>query len=540
MSETTPSNPETAHVDTFVVDGLPPKRDWPDLVADGRFVYPERLNAATELLDSAVSRGWGDRPCVGIGDSMWTYSQLLDWSNKIARVLVEDYGLVAGNRVLLRGPNAPWVIAAWFGILKAGCVAVATMPLLREPELRKIYAKCSPSLTLCEAGMEQPLEAVTRGPVACWGSQSTVHDDLSTMADQKLGTFTNVDTAAADPVLLGFTSGTTGSPKATVHFHRDLLIVADAFAPLLKAKSGDIFVGSPPIAFTFGLGGLVVFPMRVGASTIFSQAPGPGPLAALIAKEEATIVFTAPTAYRAMLEVTPPADLSSIRRAVSAGETLPASVFSAFEEATGVRLIDGLGSTEMLHIFLASADEDCRPGATGKPLPGFEGKVVDDAGEEVADGVVGRLAIRGPIGCRYLDDERQRTYVQNGWNLTGDAYMRDRDGYYYYQARTDDMIISSGYNIAAPEVEEALQLHPSVLEAGVVGEPSSERGSVVKAFVHLHDPDMATDDLAEELKAFVKATIAPYKYPRIIVFSVRPLPKTQTGKLQRKALREVG
>ncbi len=542
MSDSTssaiPSN-NTAHVDTFVIDGMPARENWPDFIGQDLYSYPERLNAATELLDTAIDRGWGDRPCMGIGDSMWTYAELLAWSNRLANVLIDDYGLAPGNRVLLRGPNTPWMIAAWFAILKTGCVAVATMPMLREPELIKIYKKSSPALALCQAGMEQPLTTVADTPVSCWGSEETEFADLIAQAEAKPDTFTNVDTLASDPVLLGFTSGTTGDPKATVHFHRDLLIIADAIAPVLQANANDIFVGSPPIAFTFGLGGLVVFPMRVGASTIFSEAPGPGPLAKLIAKKEATVVFTAPTAYRMMLEADEPADLSSIRRAVSAGETLPASVFEAFEARTGVRLIDGIGATELLHIFIAAADENCRPGSTGVPLPGYEARVVDDDGKPVEDGTVGKLAVRGPLGCRYLDDEeRQSVYVRDGWNLTGDAYIRQADGYYYYQARTDDMIISSGYNIAAPEVEQALLLHPAVAEAGVIGVPDSNRGSVVKAFVCLHEPSTASDDLAAELKAFVKATIAPYKYPRILVFSTDPLPKTQTGKLQRHALKD--
>lgn len=538
MSKSSVGQAETAHEDTFVLDGLPEPENWPTFISAEMYSYPDRMNAATELLDSAIARGWGDRPCMGIGDEMWTYSQLLIWSNQLANVIVDDYGLVPGNRVLLRGPNCPWMIAAWFAVLKAGCVAVATMPMLREPELTKIYNKCAPALAFCEAGMEGPLKTVASTPVACWGEQPTEFDDLIAAAKTKPTTFANVDTAASDPALLGFTSGTTGDPKATIHFHRDLLIVADAFQPLLKAVPDDIFVGSPPIAFTFGLGGLVIFPMRVGASTVFGQMPGPAALAGLIQAVSATVVFTAPTAYRMMLEAANHEGLSSIRRGVSAGETLPAAVFEAFEQATGVRLIDGLGATELLHIFIATADDECRAGATGKPLPGYEARIVDDEGEAVPDGVVGRLAVRGPIGCRYLRDDRQMSYVQDGWNLTGDSYLRDSDGYYYYQARSDDMIISSGYNIAAPEVEDALLAHDAVAEAGVVGVADPKRGAVVKAYVHLNEPATASEALAEELKTFVKATIAPYKYPRIVVFSDKPLPKTPTGKLRRQSLGE--
>jgi 2-aminobenzoate-CoA ligase len=528
-----PSDRPTTHVDTFVIDRLPPPALWPELRFDlPELRYPERLNAAVELLDRAVERGWGDRPCVSGGGTSWTYGELATWSNRIANVLVGGYGLVPGNRVLIHGPNAPWVVAAWFATLKAGGVAVVTMPMLREYELDKICRRSSPLVALCATGFENPLVSVGRCPVALWGDEG----DLLHRAQAQPATFEAVDTYATDPSLLGFTSGTTGEPKGTIHFHRDLLAIADTFLPLLKPVADDVFTGSPPLAFTFGLGGLVVFPMRVGASTVFLDTPGPAALATLIAERRVTVCFTAPTAYRAMLHLDPPADLGSLRRAVSAGETLPEATFHAFEQATGVRLIDGLGATEMLHIFISAADDDIRPGATGKPLPGFEARVIDDDGRPVPDGTVGRLAVRGPIGCRYLDDERQKEYVVDGWNVTGDAYVRDADGYFWFQARTDDMIVSSGYNIAAPEVEEALLTHPSVAEAGVIGVADDERGMVVKAFIHLADPAAASDELARELQEHVKRTIAPYKYPRVIEFRAEPLPKTMTGKLQRRAL----
>ena len=526
---------DTAHVDRFVLDGLPPTDQWPDLLFQSpESRYPDRLNAAAELLDQAVKhRGWGDRPCMSLESDRWTYLDLLEVSNRAAHVLVEECRVVPGNRVLLRGSNSPSLVAAWFATLKAGCVAVTTMPLARRAELEKIVTKCQPSAALCETGMDGPLREIGGSPVLCWGNDG----ELDALAAVKPASFINIDTAATDPALLGFTSGTTGEPKATIHFHRDLLAIADAFLPVLKPLPDDVFVGSPPLAFTFGLGGLVVFPMRVGASTVFGAQPGPGPLAELIESCRATVCFTAPTAYRFMLQSRPAADLSSLRRAVSAGEQLPQDTFRSFEEATGIRLIDGLGATEMLHIFLSSADDAIRPGAIGKPLAGFEARIVDDEGEEVPDGTVGRLAVRGPVGCRYLNDERQRDYVERGWNITGDACVRDPDGYFHYRARTDDMVISAGYNIAPGEVEEALNSHPAVAEAAVIGTPDPLRGMAVKAVVRLNNPHEQSDDLAQELQAQVKALIAPYKYPRLVEFSPEPLPRTSTGKLQRSVLR---
>ena len=524
---------QTAHVDRYVLDGLPPRGSWPDItLQEPLFSYPDRLNAAAALLDDAVERGWGARPCMGLGDEMWTYRDMQDCANRVAAVLVEDFGIVPGNRVLLRGANAPWLVAAWFAVLKAGAVAVVTMPLLRSRELAAIYEKCTPAVSLCAQGMDSPLRETSSGPLAIWGPSG----DLNAAAAAKSGEFAAVDTASTDPALLASTSGTTGVPKVAVHCHRDLLVIADAFAPLLKARGDDVFVGSPPLAFTFGLGGQVVFPMRVGACTWFCEEPGPEALGRLIEERRATVCFTSPTAYRAMLALDARPDLSSLRRGVSAGERLPQATFDLVEQQIGVRLIDGLGSTELLHIFIASADDDIRPGATGKPLPGWEAAVLDDAGEEVPAGEIGRLAVKGPIGCQYLDDTRQRDYVQNGWNITGDVYVCDSDGYFWYQARSDDMIISSGYNIAAPEVEQALVSHAAVAEAGVIGTPDEDRGMIVHAFVHLHDPSKASPAVARGLQDHVKATIAPYKYPRRVTFCTEPLPKTPTGKLQRRGL----
>ncbi len=541
----------SSHVDTYVLDRLPARELWPEIILDDpRFAVPSSLNAASALLDTAIERGWGPRPCVGLGSEMWSYQDIFDWSNRIAAVLTDDYGVVPGNRVLLRAPNAPWTVAAWFAVLKAGAVAVTTMPQLRKPELTKIYAKCRPSVTLCESGMEGPVLATSEAPVALWGAGG----DLTDAAKRQSGDFPTVQTAADDPALLGFTSSTTGEPKAAVHFHRDLLAIDTAFAPVLNAQEQDIFVGTPPLAFTFGLGGLVVFPMRVGAATWFCEQPGPAALADLIERRQATVCFTSPTAYRAMLRLEPRPDLTSLRRAVSAGETLPRATFESMQQHTGVTLINGVGTTELLHIFLSAGVGDIRPGATGKPLPGWHAAILDDSGDELNDGEIGHLAVKGPIGCRYLDDERQSDYVQDGWNITGDAFMRDKDGYYWYQARTDDMIVSSGYNIAAPEVEEALLSHPLVAEAAVVGDPDEERGEVLHAFVHLTTAETDStsttatsgsqssdvgegDSLVQELQDHVKNTIAPYKYPRRITFCSEPLPKTATGKLSRRKLR---
>ncbi|MCY3607385.1 MAG: AMP-binding protein [Acidimicrobiaceae bacterium] len=523
----------TAHVDPFVLDRLPPRDEWPQITLDeSLYRYPSRLNAAAVLLDGALERGWGPRPAMGLGDDMWTYAEMADCANRIAAVLVEDYGTVPGNRVLLRGSNAPWMVAAWFAVLKAGAVAVTTMPLLRTAELAKVVAKCEPSVSLCAEGLEAELRPATDRPVATWG----LNGDLTAAVSAKSGSFVAVDTAATDAALLASTSGTTGEPKVAVHFHRDLLVIADAFESILQARSDDVFVGSPPLAFTFGLGGEVVFPMRAGACTWFCDEPGPAALAELIAKRRATVCFSSPTAYRAMVPLDPRPDLSSLRCGVSAGEWLPRTTFDLVERELGLRLIDGIGATELLHIFISASDDEIRPGSTGKPLPGWEAAIFDANGGAVPDGQPGLLAVRGPIGCRYLDDDRQTAYVRNGWNFTGDVYIRDADGYFWYQARADDMIVSSGYNIAAPEVEEALLAHAAVAEAGVIGTPDPDRGAVVHAFVHLRDPSSATDALARELQEHVKASIAPYKYPRRVTFCVEPLPTTPTGKLQRRGL----
>ncbi|MGE5719216.1 MAG: AMP-binding protein [Nocardioidaceae bacterium] len=527
----------SAYVDTFARDNLPPFDQWPELRFDlPELHYPDRLNCATALLDDVIAEHGADRPCVMSPTETWSYGELQERANQVARVLVEDLGLVPGNRVLLRGPNNPWLVACWFGVLKAGGVVVTTMALLRAGELRTIGEMAQIGIALCDHRFVDDLaKAGLDGMrIVAYGGG----DDLDKMAAAKDRTFDDVATAADDVSLLAFTSGTTGKPKATMHFHRDVLAIADTFSRhVLKPTADDVFTGTPPLAFTFGLGGLVVFPLRVGASTLLIERATPEELFRLVGEHSVSVLFTAPTAYRAILPSLPGLDVSSLRRCVSAGETLPRPTWEAFHEATGIRIIDGIGATEMLHIFISAADDDIRPGATGKPVPGFTATVLGPDGQPVPDGEIGRLAVKGPVGCRYLADERQLAYVQDGWNVTGDTYVRDGDGYFWFKARSDDMIVSSGYNIAGPEVEAALLRHDDVLECGVVGAPDPERGMVVAAFVVLREGVPRTDETVKTLQDFVKQDIAPYKYPRRIAF-VDELPRTNTGKLQRFVLRE--
>ena len=505
---------------------------------DPRFAYPGQLNAGATLLDDAIDRSWGDRPCMIAADGSvsLSYGELHEWSNRIANLLVEDLGLQPGNRVLLRCFNHPWAVAAWFAVVRAGGVVVTTMPLLRANELETTISKAEIGLALCDSRLMEEMDKVSADVVVVpWGNGGA--DDLLVRAQSKSDRFTPVETAADDVALLAFTSGTTGEPKCTMHFHRDILAIADMFNPVLAPRPDDVFCGSPPLAFTFGLGGLVIFPMQVGASTMLTERPGAEFLDA-ISRLEPTVCFTAPTAYRGMLAAMDQYDIGSLRAGVSAGETLPKPTWEQFKEATGVELIDGIGATELLHIFISASGGDIRPGATGRPLAGVEARVVDDEVEPVPDGEIGLLAVRAPTGCRYLDDDRQTEYVKKGWNLTGDAYVRDGDGYFWYQARTDDMIISSGYNIAGPEVEASLLRHQSVAECAVVGVSDEMRTQVVKAYVVLRPEVAPSDELAGELQSFVKDDIAPYKYPRQIEF-ISALPKTQTGKVQRYRLREM-
>jgi 2-aminobenzoate-CoA ligase len=528
----------SAHQDSFARDHLPPREQWPTLrFTLPELAYPERLNAAVELLDRNVAQGSADHPCIWFGDSCWSYRDLLERANRIARVLVEDCGIVPGNRVLLRAANNPMMVACWFAVLKAGAIAVGTMPMLRARELRYILDKARVHLALCDARLAEELLAGGARDVLQFNSDAS--DSLEARMSRKPASFENCATSAEDVALIAFTSGTTGPAKGTMHFHRDILAIADCFPPyVLKPRREDRFCGSPPLAFTFGLGGLVVFPMRVGASTILAEKPTPDVLPQIVQDRQATIIFTAPTAFRVMADHAPKSAFTSLTKGVSAGEHLPLPIFEAWRAHTGISLIDGLGATEMLHIFIAASGADIVPGATGKAIAGYEARIVDDAGNELPPGEIGKLAVRGPTGCRYLDDpERQKKYVQFGWNLTGDAYKRDERGYYWYQARADDMIISAGYNISGPEVESVLLEHPLVNECAVIGAPDAERGMIVKAYVVLRDPSRAGDATTKVLQDHVKATIAPYKYPRAIAY-IEALPRTETGKIQRFKLRD--
>ncbi|MGB9012929.1 MAG: AMP-binding protein [Aeromicrobium sp.] len=529
----------SAHVDSFCRDNLPPVDAWPELLLDSPDVqYPDRLNCAVALLDDVINEFGGQRECLlAPGAVSWTYQDLLDTANRIAGLLSTELGVVPGNRVLLRGPNNPWLVACWFGVLKAGAVVVATMPMLRAEELRSIHEVAQIDLALCDHRFLDDLHTAALDEVEIVAFGGPEDDDLSVRIGSQPTTHADVDTAADDVALLAFTSGTTGRPKATMHFHRDVLAIADTFSRhVLKPNSDDVFAGTPPLAFTFGLGGAVIFPLRIGARTLLIEKATPVELAGHIAENGVSICFTAPTAYRAMIAAGCATRLSSLRRAVSAGEHLDEATWRAFLEATGVKIIDGIGATEMLHVFISSADDDIRPGSTGRAVPGYLARIVDLDGHPVEDGTPGRLAVQGPTGCRYLADERQQVYVENGWNVTGDTFIRDQDGYFWYQARSDDMIISSGYNIAGPEVEEAVLSHGDVLECAVIGWPDEARGSLVTAFIVLNDGVVGDDELALAIKQHVKARIAPYKYPRQIRF-VTELPRTQTGKLQRFRLR---
>ncbi|HET6157676.1 MAG TPA: AMP-binding protein [Dongiaceae bacterium] len=533
----------TAHTDTFTRDNLPPAAMQPDFLLDG-FQYPERLNAAVELTDRMVERGFGDHVALIGNGRRRTYKELADWSNRVAHALVENYGVKPGNRVLIRSANNPAMVACWLAATKAGAVVVNTMPMLRPGELTQIVDKAEIEFALCDTRIMDDLvtcASTSKFLKKVVGFDGTANHDseLDRIALDKDVRFQAVDTGRDDVALLAFTSGTTGKPKATMHFHRDLLIIADGYAKeVLGVTPDDIFVGSPPLAFTFGLGGLAIFPLRFGATATLLETASPPNMLKIIETYKATICFTAPTAYLAMLKaVDEGADLSSLRLAVSAGETLPAPVFQSWGEKTGKPILDGIGATELLHIFISNHVDDRRPGATGRPVVGYEAKVVDDDMTEVPRGTIGKLAVRGPTGCRYLADERQANYVRKGWNLTGDSFIQDEEGIFHFAARSDDMIISSGYNIAGPEVEAALLSHPDVVECGVIGAPDPERGQIVEAHVVLA-AGVAPDALTvKRLQDHVKKAIAPYKYPRSVKF-VTSLPKTQTGKMQRFRLRE--
>ena len=531
----------TALTDSFARDHLPPPEQLPEFVFDQPGLqFPAQINCATELLDRRVAQGDGDRLCIqGIG-IRWTYADLLQQANRIAHVLIGDMGLVSGNRVLLRGANSPMLAACWFAVVKAGGIAVGSMPLLRAKELRQIVDKAQISHALCDARLADELNlALPHCPTLkqVRHFNGAAADGLEASAANKPESFENVATAADDTALMAFTSGTTGPPKCTLHFHRDVMAACACWpVHVLRANRDDVFIGSPPLAFTFGLGGLLLFPLSIGASCVLLEKASPEVLPAAIAQYRATVCVTAPTSYRAMATNLAAHDVSSLRKCVSAGEALPAATRRLWKDATGIEMIDGIGSTEMLHIFISHRDDDARPGTTGKPVPGYTACILDDDLKPLPAGKVGRLAVKGPTGCRYLADDRQRQYVQGGWNLTGDAYLVDADGWFVYQARTDDMIVSGGYNIAGPEVEGTLLLHPAVAECGVIGVADEERGQVVKAIIVLRPGFEAGETLARELQDFVKQSIAPYKYPRAIEFRTA-LPRTETGKLQRFRLR---
>ena len=530
----------TAHVDTFARDHQPPPEQRPDLLFPlPELHYPGTLNCARELLDTTVARYGPDRPALLGEDVTWTYGGLRDQVARIARVLTEDLGVVPGNRVLLRGPNSPWLAACWLAVVSAGAVVVPVVPVLRSGELRTIAGIARVTHALCDVrSLDDLVKAEIPGLAVTSFGTADEPGELQRLAGERPPAFTPVATAADDICMIAFTSGTTGRPKGCMHAHRDVLAIADTFSVhVLKPRPDDVFTGSPPLSFTYGLGGALVFPLRAGAASLLVARATPDALPAAIERYGVTVLFTAPTAYRALLaRPDASAAMTRLRRCVSAGEKLPRAVWENWLAATGVKIIDGIGSTEMLHIFIASADDDIRPGSTGRPVPGYEARVVDDAGRPVPDDTPGRLAVRGPTGCTYLDDPRQAEYVRDGWNLTGDTYVRDAGGYFWYQARSDDMIISAGYNIAGPEVEEALLRHPDVAEAAVVGLPDAVRGQLVTAFVVLHDPADASEDKKRELQDFAKGEIAPYKYPRAVEF-LEALPRTPTGKLQRFRLR---
>ena len=533
----------SAHVDTFTRDNLPAADNWPDILLAG-FDYPEELNAGVELTDRMVARGFGDHVALIGNGRRRTYKELSDWTNRIAHALVEDFGIKPGNRILVRAANNPALVACWLAATKAGAVVVNTMPMLRAGELGKIVDKAEVTLALCDTRLMDELvncAKTSKHLKQVIGFDGTANHDaeLDRIALSKDVTFNAVKTGRDDVALLGFTSGTTGEPKATMHFHRDLLLIADSYAKeILSVTPDDIFVGSPPLAFTFGLGGLAIFPLRFGATATLLENASPANMIEIIETYKATVSFTAPTAYRAMLgAMHKGADLSSLRIAVSAGETLPGPVFEEWMAKTGKPILDGIGSTEMLHIFISNRLGDAAPASTGKPVGGYEAKIVGDDMKEKPAGEVGKLAVRGPTGCRYLADKRQDSYVRNGWNLTGDAFFQDDKGYFHFAARADDMIISSGYNIAGPEVEAALLSHPDVKECAVIGVPDEERGQIVQAHVVLKEGLAPDAECAKRLQDHVKATIAPFKYPRSVKF-IEALPKTQTGKIQRFRLRQ--
>jgi 2-aminobenzoate-CoA ligase len=532
----------SAHSDTFTRDNLPPEEQWPEFMLAG-FGYPERLNVGVELTDAMVAKGFGDHIALIGNGRRRTYKELADWTNRLAHVLSEDLGVKPGNRVLIRSANNPAMVACWLAATKVGAVVVNTMPMLRAGELGQIVDKAEITHALCDTRLMDELVTCAKTSehlksVVGFDGTSNHDAELDRLALEKPVSYEAVQTGRDDVALLGFTSGTTGSPKATMHFHRDLLIIADGYArEVLDVQPDDVFVGSPPLAFTFGLGGLAIFPLRFGAAATLLENASPPNLIEIIEKYRATVCFTAPTAYRVMLQAMEEgADLSSLRAAVSAGETLPSPVYEAWIAQTGKPMLDGIGATEMLHIFITNRFSDHRPACTGKPVNGYQVRILNSDGTEAPRGEIGRLAVKGPTGCRYLADDRQAAYVQDGWNVTGDSFRMDEAGYLHFAARNDDMIVSAGYNIAGPEVEAALLSHEAVAECAVIAAPNEARGSIVEAHVVLSAGHMPSEALVKLLQDHVKGSIAPFKYPRSVVFA-KELPKTETGKIQRFRLK---
>ncbi len=534
----------TSHTDTFARDNLPPRDQWPELIFETpELQYPERINCAVELLDKHVADGWGDHPVIYNNSGAMTYAQMLEQVNQVAHILTDDMGLLPGNRVLLRGANSAMMAVLWYAVVKAGMIVVATMAMLREKELVDVIEKGQVNAAISDKTLDTELIAAQK---RCSTLKQIVYfndtsaDGLEARMASKSPDFKAVDTAADDTVLIAFTSGTTGKPKGTMHFHRDVLAICDCFPKSIAHMTpDDICIGTPPFAFTFGLGGILLFPMRVGGSTVLLEKLSPDIMLKAIQDFKITMTWSSPVFYRQMSGLAKNYDLSSLKKCISAGEALPVSTRTMWREASGIEMTDGIGATEMLHIFISAEEGDVRPGATGKPIPGYQACILDAEGHQLPRGSIGRLAVKGPTGCRYLADDRQTNYVHNGWNLTGDAYMLDEDGYFWFHARTDDIILTAGYNVAGPEVEEALMKHAAVAECAVVGAPDEERGQIIKAFVVLKTGYTGDAVMIKTLQDFVKQIIAPYKYPRAIEF-LEALPRTNTGKLQRFALRQTG
>ncbi|WP_293872429.1 AMP-binding protein [Flavobacterium sp.] len=524
------------YTDNFAHDNLPSLVLQPDYVFldSPQFNRPEMLNCVDKLLDNHIRENRGSNPCIRTFETTWTYNDLYEKANQVAHVLVDDLGLQSGNRVLIRSANNPMMVACWFAVLKAGGIVVATMPLLRSKELTTIIDCAEISHALCAEILQDEMNLVKSDFL----KQTSFYDELEKMMQSKPKKFTNYHSKSDSIALIGFTSGTTGLPKMTAHYHKDILNICEAFPSFsLQPTQKDIFTGSPPLGFTFGLGGLVLFPMYFGASTFLIEKPTPEMLLKAIQEHKITICFTAPTAWRIITSKVNEFDISSLRKCVSAGETLPLKVWQDWYDATGFKIIDGIGATEMLHIFISSNEENMRPGATGIAITGYEAKIIDVKGNEVPTNEPGRLVVRGITGCKYLNRiEKQKEYVEKGWNITGDIFRQDKDGYFWFVARGDDMIISSGYNIASIEVESVLLSHEDILECAVVGLPDEERGMLVCAHIVLKEKHKATDNMKNHIQQWFKEVAAPYKYPRIIYFT-ETLPKTETGKIQRFKLK---